>query len=400
VHRDLKPANIMLGSDSEAVIMDFGIAHTASDQKAAAIASVRKTGTLSKSLESELTRVAATMQAGTVAGAIVGTVAYMAPEQARGDEIDQRTDIYAFGLILYDLLLGRRRVEDGGAVADLRKRLETPLPAPRAAMPDVPEPLSRFVAQCIEPEAAKRFATTSDMVVALNRLDDRGKLKPIKRAVGLPLATVMAVALLGLTGAVYWFTRPPVQHENVVLVIADIVNRTGDAAFDHTLEPVMKLALDDSTFITAYERSGMRSFGVQPTGTLTEAAAQKVALEQGLGAVLSGSIAKQGNDYVISVKAIRPVTGEELVNEQVRASGKSAVLPAATQLMGEVRNALGDDASEQARQLNMASLSATSLDVVRPYAAAMAAASPTSSKRRCSTRSRPSRSTRTSGSAT
>jgi len=378
VHRDLKPANIMLGADSEAVIMDFGIAHTASDQKAAAIASVRKTGTLSKSLESELTRVAATMQAGTVAGAIVGTVAYMAPEQARGEEVDQRTDIYAFGLILYDLLLGRRRVEDGGAVSDLQKRLEHPLPAPRSTVPgmsDVPEPLSRFVAQCIEPEAAKRFATTADMVAALDRLDDRGKLKPIKRAVGLPLATVAALGLLGLSGAVYWFTRPAVQHENVVVIISDMVNRTGDAAFDRTLEPVMQLALNDSTFITALERSGMRSFGVPPTAALTEAAAQKVALEQGVGAVLSGSIAKRGSDYVVAVKAIRPVTGEELVNEQATASSKDTVLQVATQLMAEVRNALGDDASEQAKQLNQASLSVTSLDVVRPYAAAMAAAS-------------------------
>jgi len=376
VHRDLKPANIMLGGDSEAVIMDFGIAHTTSDQKAAAIASVRKTGLLSKSLESELTRVALTTHAGTLAGAVVGTVAYMAPEQARGEEVDQRTDIYAFGLILYDLLLGRRRVEDGGAVSDLQKRLEHALPAPRSnGMPDVPEPLSRFVAQCIEPEAAKRFATTADMVAALDRLDDRGKLKPIKRAVGLPLATVTALALLGLSGAVYWFTRPPVQHENVVVIISDMVNRTGDAAFDRTLEPVMQLALNDSTFITALERSGMRSFGVPPTVALTEAAAQKVALEQGVGAVLSGSIAKKGSDYVVAVKAIRPVTGEELVNEQATASSKDTVLQVATTLMGEVRNALGDDASEQAKQLNQASLSVTSLDVVRPYAAAMAAAS-------------------------
>ena len=151
------------------------------------------------------------------------------------------------------------------------------------SLPDVPEPLSRFVAQCIEPDAAKRFATTADMVAALARLDDRGKLRPIKRAVGLPMATAGALALLGLSGGVYWFTRPPVQHENVVLVIADMVNRTGDAAFDRTLEPVMKLALDDSTFITAFERSGMRSFGVSPTAALTEAAAQKVALEQGAG---------------------------------------------------------------------------------------------------------------------
>ena len=375
VHRDLKPANIMQGGDSEAVIMDFGIARTASDQKAAAIASVRKVGTLSKSLESELTRVAATTQASTMAGAIVGTVAYMAPEQARGEEVDQRTDIYAYGLILYDLLLGKRRVDDGGAVSDLRKRLEHALPPPRASLPDVPEPLSRFVAQCIEPDAAKRFATTADMVAALARLDDRGKLRPIKRAVGLPMASVGALALLALSGGVYWFTRPPVQPDNVVVVIADMVNRTGDPAFDRTLEPVMQLALNDSTFITAFERSGMRSFGVSPAAALTEAAALKVALEQGVGAVLSGSIAKQGSDYIVSVKAMRPVTGEELVSEQATAAGKDTVLQVATQLMAEVRNALGDDASEEAKQLNMASLSVTSLDVVRPYAAAMAAAS-------------------------
>jgi len=378
VHRDLKPANVMIEKDAEAIIMDFGIARMASsDQKAAAAAAAtaRRGGPLPALVESELTRVAATRKAATVAGAIVGTIAYMAPEQARGEEVDERVDIYAFGLILYDLLIGRRRIDDaaGGAVADLQKRLEQATPPVKSVVPEVPEPLNRFVSRCIEPEAAKRFGSTAEMLEALSRLDDRGKLRPVKRAVGLPLAAAVATALLALTGAVYWYTRPPVQHENVVVVIADIVNRTGDPAFDRTLEPVMKRALDESTFITAYERSGMRSFGVTPTAALTEAAAQKVALEQGLGAVVSGSIQRQGTSYQVEVKARRTVTGDELVNAQARASSKDQVLPVATGLMARVRNALGDDDSESAQQF-AASLS-TSLEVVRPYAAAVTAAS-------------------------
>ena len=126
----------------------------------------------------------------------------MAPEQARGEEVDQRVDIYAFGLILYDLLLGRRRIDDaaGGAVADLQKRLEHATPPVKSVVPEVPEPLNRFVSRCIEPEAAKRFGSTAEMLEALSRLDDRGKLRPIKRAVGLPLAAVIATALLGADG--------------------------------------------------------------------------------------------------------------------------------------------------------------------------------------------------------
>ena len=378
VHRDLKPANVMIEKDAEAIIMDFGIARTASDQKAAAAAAAataRRGGPLPALVESELTRVAATMRAATVAGAIVGTVAYMAPEQARGEDVDQRVDIYAFGLILYDLLIGKRRVDDasGGAVADLQKRLEHAPPPVKTVAPDVPEALNRFVSRCIEPEAEKRFGSTAAMLEALARLDDRGKLRPIKRAVGLPLAVAVATALLALTGAVYWYTLPPVQHENVVVVIADIVNQTGDAAFDRTLEPVMKRALDNSTFITAYERSGMRSFGVSPTNPLTEAGAQKVALEQGLGAVVSGALQRQGSSYQVTVKAKRTITGDELVNAQARASSKDQVLTVATGLMGRVRNALGDDDSESAQQF-AASLS-SSLAVVQPYAAAVSAAS-------------------------
>jgi serine/threonine protein kinase len=165
-------------------------------------------------------------------GAIVGTVAYMAPEQARGEEVDQRTDIYAFGLILYDLLLGKRRVDDGGAVADLQKRLEHRCRRRGRALPDVPEPLSRFVAQCIEPDAAKRFARRPTW---WRRSSPRRpwQAAPDQAAVGLPLMAATVVVLAWRRGPGRSTTSvsfiPPPLHDPVSVLIADFANSTGDA---------------------------------------------------------------------------------------------------------------------------------------------------------------------------
>ena len=110
-----------------------------------------------------------------MAGAVVGTVQYMAPEQARANPLDQRADIYAFGLILYDMLLNRQRARGADtAIDELTRRMQVAPPPTRPVDPTVPEPLDRIVAQCIEPDAAKRFQTTPQLVAALARLDDRG----------------------------------------------------------------------------------------------------------------------------------------------------------------------------------------------------------------------------------
>jgi len=115
VHRDLKPANIMIGADDEAMIMDFGIALSSGAPSAAA--------TVVEGLPKHFSKSAAKFST-TMAGAVVGTVEYMAPEQARGQAVDQRADIYAFGLILYDLLVGRRRAEHAqSAIAELQGRM-------------------------------------------------------------------------------------------------------------------------------------------------------------------------------------------------------------------------------------------------------------------------------------
>src|SRR5688572_1628696 len=167
VHRDLKPANIMIGADGEALIMDFGIAYAPAD----AATPVGLAADVPLSLQRSTHGYAATML-----GTVVGTVEYMAPEQARALAVDQRADIYAFGLILYELLLGprKRHVRPDSAITALQERMEHAPPAPRHIDPGIPDALDRIVQRCIQPEPEKRFATTEALAAALARLDDTG----------------------------------------------------------------------------------------------------------------------------------------------------------------------------------------------------------------------------------
>ena len=149
VHRDLKPANIMVDSEDRARIMDFGIARSTSGTSAAA----------------------------TFTHGIVGTLDYMAPEQARSEHADHRADIYAFGLILYDMLVGHHHVEGSeSAITDLMKRMHAVPQSVRAIDPSVPEELDRLIETCLQPDRALRFQTTEELADALARLDADGRL--------------------------------------------------------------------------------------------------------------------------------------------------------------------------------------------------------------------------------
>ncbi len=150
VHRDLKPANIMVDLDGSALIMDFGIAR------------------------STATGPGMTMTAG---GAVVGTIEYMAPEQARGVDVDQRADIYSFGLILHDLLLGHRKAHATTAVAELMERMLRP-PAPVRSMdPAIPPGVDALITKCLHPDPAARFQTIPELIAELDRLDENGHPK-------------------------------------------------------------------------------------------------------------------------------------------------------------------------------------------------------------------------------
>jgi tetratricopeptide (TPR) repeat protein/tRNA A-37 threonylcarbamoyl transferase component Bud32 len=368
VHRDLKPANIMVDASDEAMIMDFGIARSTGGPNAAvsdvAAAFKHPAGALGQ----------------TMAGAVVGTVQYMAPEQARAEPVDQRADIYAFGLIVYDMLLNQQRARGADtAIAELTRRMQSPPPAPRSINPGIPEPLDRLVSQCVKPNAAERFQTTPQLVAALNRLDNRGQLLPVVRRVTRRLAAAVLGVFVALLGLTWWLAQGPpvpVAHEPVSVLIADFHNGTGDQTFDRTLEPILKLALEGAGFISAYDRNGIRrSLGVRPPETLDEQAALALAVKQGVNVVLSGSVERQSSRYVVSVKAVQAVTGNVIAAATNRASSKDQVLGVATALADDVREALGDDTSDSAQRFAMETLTATSLDAVREYARGMEAMS-------------------------
>lgn len=369
VHRDLKPANIMIEGNGDALIMDFGVARSTGEPKPLPASS---------SPDDQLRALLATEH--TMAGSVVGTIEYMAPEQAQGQPVDQRADIYAFGLILYDLLLGRVRASrTESAIAELTLRMKAPPPPPHTIDPAIPEALDRIITRCIQTDADARYATTADLVADLNKLDDHGHPLPMIRRLTWRMAATAAVVVASMIGLTWWLARPPaapVQHEPVSVLIADFNNATGDPAFERTLEPILKLALEGAGFISAYDRTGMsRSLGVRPPDAFNEQAATEIAVKQGLGVVLSGSVERQGDRYSVSVKATRAVTGDVITNETGRAATKDQVLGVATRLATEVREDLGDDSSGSAKRFAADTLSATSIEVVREYAAAMEALS-------------------------
>src|SRR5688572_29662143 len=369
VHRDLKPANIMIEGD-HAIIMDFGIARSSGGAPPPAI-----DPTLAPAVRK--TRNAAQTQA----GSIVGTIAYMAPEQAKGEAVDQRADMYSLGLIVSDMLTGlRQRSSDLSAIEELQRRITTRPPALRTVDSHIPEAFDRIVTRLLEPDPAARFQTTAELVAALDKLDDNGVPVPLIRRLTPRLigATAAIVALL-LTGT-YFVTRqalaPPVVHDPVSVVIADFQNNTNDAAFNGVLEPTLKRALEGASFISAYDRNRLRStVGVRPPERLDETAAREIAVKQGLNVIVAGSIDPQGSGYNLVIKAVQAVTGNVIATSTRRATNKEDVLAATTRLAATVRTALGDETSESDQIFAMTSLSATSLDAIRLYVAGMEASS-------------------------
>jgi predicted Zn-dependent protease len=360
VHRDLKPANIMVDADDEALIMDFGIARSSGGPTVAA-------GSPDLVSAMGASRPGAAKAHETVLGVIVGTVEYMAPEQARGLHVDQRADVYAFGLILRDMLLGRVRVTNpADAIAELQGRMEQAPAAPRSVDPAIPESLDRIVMRCLLPDPAGRFQTTRELAAEFERLDADGKPLPIQRRLTRRLAAV-AVVVVGLLLAGTWWLAgsqaPPAPHAPVSVLVADFVNGPHDPVFDGALENALSIAIEGASFITTYPRRA---------GTpLDETAARLLSIREGVNRVVAGRIDARGSGYVISATVINPSTEKPLATTTASASSKADVLKAVGTVAGRIRSTLGDVAPDTG---GAETITAASLDAVRVYSQAQSLA--------------------------
>jgi eukaryotic-like serine/threonine-protein kinase len=357
VHRDLKPANLMITEGDNALIMDFGIARSTGDAEAK-IATTNRPGLGGADTRGD-----------TTVGQIVGTIEYMAPEQARGEDVDQRADIYAFGLILYDMLLGRRRhTHATTAIAELRDRMAQAPTNPRAIDRTIPEAVDAIVARCLAPDRAARFQTTADLIAAFERLDAEGKPLPSDRRL-VHFVVAGGLAIIVMMFALSWMfvrPRPPAPAKDPVpVIIADFENTVNDPAFDGTLERALSVAVEEASFITSYSRTDAAKLArkLTPGSNLTPSMARLVAVREGVRVVLVGRIERDGGGYAVTLRALNPADGKQTWGAKATSSTRDGVLPAINRLAVDLRRTLGDTPRAGAAD----SLTSASLEAVREY---------------------------------
>ncbi len=337
VHRDIKPENIMIRPDGLVKVVDFGLARSGS----------------------ELT--GHQHLAGVTQSGIIGTPRYMSPEQARGEKLDARTDIFSLGAVLYEMT-HRQPAFPGDTTAEVFASLLN-----SDAVVGSGAGLDAIVQKALQKDRENRYATIDELADDLSKLCEAPRPKVFRR-----VAYVVVAAILAAVAALYvlWPKLPPLSDKDRIL-LADFVNQTGDQVFDLTLKQGLAVQLDQSPLLDILSEESLQEtlrLMRQPLDKpITATIAREVCQRQGLKAFVTGAIAPIGSHYVITLTAVDSQSGSTLARAQAEAAAKEQVLRALSRAASELREQLGESAPSLRKFDALPDVTTSSIEALRVY---------------------------------